>query len=253
MPSSYPSAAPKALLLDAGNTVVFIDHDLIAELLRGHGLSADAAVLRRTQAAANQHYTATLHGGGPHEDAWRAFMNGWLGAAGIAQGSAAASACTMLRSHHDQFNLWRRVPEGLVAAVERVRQAGIAVGIVSNSEGKLHRLMRRLDLDAAFDLIIDSAKEGVRKPDAAIFHRACQRLGVEPWAAVYAGDIPEVDVEGALGAGLQAVLIDDLDLYVDFALAPRFRSVAALCQHILDGNMTCQPPPAQDLRLGWQL
>jgi len=229
----------EALLLDAGNTVVFLDHELIAELLRGHGLAADAELLRRSQAAANQHYTATLKGGGPHEDAWRAFMCGWLGAAGIAQGTDAAEACTMLRSHHDEFNLWRRVPDGLVAAVQRVREAGIAVGIVSNSEGKLHRLMRRLGLDVVFDLIIDSAEEGIRKPDPAIFHRACQRLGVPPECAVYAGDLPEVDVRGALEAGLRAALIDDLDLYPDFALAPRFRSVAALCQHILERNITC--------------
>jgi FMN phosphatase YigB (HAD superfamily) len=47
---------------------------------------------------------------------------------------------------------------------------------------------------------------------------------------MYAGDIPNVDVDGARAAGLDAVLIDTLSHYPDYTGAPRFVSVAALVE-----------------------
>jgi putative hydrolase of the HAD superfamily len=56
-----------------------------------------------------------------------------------------------------------------------------------------------------FDTILISDAEGINKPDAEIFHRALQRLATDACRAVFVGDHPEVDVNGARRAGLQAV------------------------------------------------
>nr|MCH9684566.1 HAD-IA family hydrolase [Deltaproteobacteria bacterium] len=46
-----------------------------------------------------------------------------------------------------------------------------------------------------------SAEVGVEKPDPRIFARACERVGVEPAAALHVGDDAGDDVGGARGAG----------------------------------------------------
>jgi putative hydrolase of the HAD superfamily len=52
--------------------------------------------------------------------------------------------------------------------------------------------------------------EGVEKPDPEIFLRACRRMGVEPGAALYVGDLYPVDVLGARSAGMEALLLDPM-------------------------------------------
>ena len=90
-------------------------------------------------------------------------------------------------------------------------------------------LFESLGLAAQFELVVDSALEGVRKPDPEIFRRALARMGgVAPSAALYAGDIPSVDVVGARAAGMEGVLIDTFDHFPDYRDAPRFASVSAL-------------------------
>lgn len=66
------------------------------------------------------------------------------------------------------------------------------------------------DLDAIgmahyFQASIAAHSFGSAKPDPAIFHAACEALGVAPREAVYIGDDPVLDVEGAQQAGLLAV------------------------------------------------
>ena len=62
-----------------------------------------------------------------------------------------------------------------------------------------------LGLAPAFDTILISGAEGVKKPDPQIFLRAVARLGVDPAEAVHVGDNPVADVGGAKTAGLRAI------------------------------------------------
>jgi len=62
-----------------------------------------------------------------------------------------------------------------------------------------------LGLEHSFDAILVSEEEGVRKPDAEIFRRALARCGVDAREALFVGDHPVADVEGAHRAGLLAV------------------------------------------------
>jgi putative hydrolase of the HAD superfamily len=53
-------------------------------------------------------------------------------------------------------------------------------------------------------------------------------MNAAPESAVYVGDVPEVDVDGARAAGLDAVLVDAFDDHPGYAAAPRVRSVVEL-------------------------
>jgi putative hydrolase of the HAD superfamily len=42
---------------------------------------------------------------------------------------------------------------------------------------------------ARFEMVIESSVEGVRKPDPAIYHLACERLGLAPAACIFLDDL----------------------------------------------------------------
>lgn len=218
---------PEVILLDAGNTLVFLDHDALATAAAEFGSTVSATALRASEPLAKKSYEAALTSGMSHEEGWYLYVQTIFTTAGLAQ-PLAEQAARAARVEHDVFNLWRSVPADLVPALERGRRAGFRYGVVSNSEGKLDDLFARVGLSSFFEVVVDSALEGVRKPDPEIFRRALARMGVESDAALYVGDIPHVDVEGARAAGLDAVLVDTLGHYPDYTGAPRFASVAAL-------------------------
>lgn len=229
LPSDLPPI--RALLLDVGGTILLADLDLVARVLAGEQLAVGLDALRTGLVEANREYARVVTGGAPHEDGWDVLVRTWLRSAGLATGEA-ERGLALLRAAHERHCLWRTPAEGAADGIAAVRAAGIPVGAVSNSEGQLEQILDRAGLGSAFDTVLDSALEAVRKPDPEIFWRACRRLEVAPDDALYAGDIPEVDVRGARAAGLRAALIDPYGVYPDYVEAPRYPSVAALAAAI---------------------
>jgi len=68
------------------------------------------------------------------------------------------------------------------------------LGVVSNFYGNLGPVCRGLGLDGLFRVMVDSAVEGVRKPDPAIFALALERLGVSAAEAWVVGDSYDRDI-----------------------------------------------------------
>ncbi|MDY6941496.1 MAG: TIGR01458 family HAD-type hydrolase [Pseudomonadota bacterium] len=60
---------------------------------------------------------------------------------------------------------------------------------------------------AALEFATGTQAEVFGKPSATLFHSACAAIGCEPGEVVMVGDDLESDVLGALGAGLQAILV----------------------------------------------
>lgn len=77
--------------------------------------------------------------------------------------------------------------------------------ILSNAWGGARKFMTsHTKVMAAFEQLIISAEEGVRKPQDEIYQRAVQRLGVAPREAVFVDDVLE-NVEAAKRVGLEAI------------------------------------------------
>ena len=62
-----------------------------------------------------------------------------------------------------------------------------------------------LPVDALFEVVVDSAFVGLRKPDPAIYRLTCERLGVAPERCVFVDDV-EVNCAAAAELGMAAVL-----------------------------------------------
>jgi putative hydrolase of the HAD superfamily len=92
-------------------------------------------------------------------------------------------------------------------ALEELRARGLRIVVVSNWDASLHERLAETGLAPLVDGAVASAELGHAKPDPRIFAHALELAGVPPEAALHAGDTLEADVEGALAAGLQAVLV----------------------------------------------
>lgn len=97
--------------------------------------------------------------------------------------------------------------EDVVPTLSHLRDR-VALGSVSNGVADLHAI----GLAHFFQVSVAAHRVGYAKPDAAIFHAACTELGVAPQEAVYIGDDPLLDVEGAQKAGLRAVWMNRQEL-----------------------------------------
>jgi putative hydrolase of the HAD superfamily len=74
------------------------------------------------------------------------------------------------------------------------------LGTISNGFADLEAI----GLADHFRVSIAAHRLGYAKPDARIFHQACDALQVAPSETLYVGDDPLLDVEGAQKAGLRA-------------------------------------------------
>jgi putative hydrolase of the HAD superfamily len=109
---------------------------------------------------------------------------------------------------HVRKNLWWLVPEGLGPALEAVRASGVPVVIVSNSEGMLDVLFAELGIARHFDLVVDSGKVGIEKPDARIWQIALDAYPTAPGRVLHLGDTQATDIIGAQALGFRTGLID---------------------------------------------
>ena len=231
------------LTLDAGNTIVFLDHDTCAAIVsRVLGCAVDARALERAEGVAKKRLDdAQLLPALADKEitpAWSAFMATLVQVATEVDAASAGEATRALWAEHRRFNLWRKVPDGLVAAVGELRARGVPVAVVSNSEGQLHLLFDNLGLSAAFDFVVDSHHVGVEKPDPRIFALALDRFGVAAARALHVGDTFATDVVGARAAGMQVALLDPFGHYEGrHADVPRVADVASVCRSIV-GRIT---------------
>ncbi len=88
--------------------------------------------------------------------------------------------------------------------------ARYCLGIVSNFYGNLEFLCEEIAYDELFDTVIDSTRVGVIKPDPAIFGRALENLNCLPGEAVFVGDNPVRDMEGAKALAMPHVWLNTL-------------------------------------------
>lgn len=192
----------RAVTFDFGQTLAELDTELLAERLAERAVVASRGALDVALPSAWQTYDRAIRAGeGGHP--WKRLMRALLEGAN-ATGDLGA-AVDWLWDEQPKRNLWRRPVAGMIELVRALGSAGVPVGVVSNSEGRLAELADELGWGPLFLCIADSGRLGIEKPERAIFDWAAVRLGVETDAIAHIGDSWAADVLGALGAGARAI------------------------------------------------
>ncbi|MGV8997483.1 MAG: HAD family hydrolase [Parvibaculaceae bacterium] len=114
------------------------------------------------------------------------------------------SADALLADYRERCCYHARGFPGMEETLKSLKKRGLQLGIVSNGETEFqNRHIDALNLRTYMDVVLISETEGLRKPDAALFLRALDRLGVSPERCLFVGDNPKADILGAHAVGMQ--------------------------------------------------
>ena len=115
-----------------------------------------------------------------------------------------------LHRSFEEKELWEIYPE-VPESLNEFRKNGFILGIVSNWDLRLPRLVKNLGLHDRFDFLVTSSMCGSTKPSEKIFKEALKQAGVAPAETVHVGDTYEEDFVGAERVGIRAFHLDRND------------------------------------------
>jgi putative hydrolase of the HAD superfamily len=188
----------EAVTIDAYGTLVSL-RDPVANLQRAlaaRGVDRDDATVRAAFAAEVAYYAAHSH-----EPNDAASLEAFRAACAQVFTAAADADLSDFAEDFGAALVFEELP-GARDACRSLRDAGLALAIVSNWDIGLHEHLDRLGLAAAVDAVVTSADVGIRKPAPDVLLEAMERLGIEPAAAVHIGDDP-ADEASAAAAGMR--------------------------------------------------
>jgi putative hydrolase of the HAD superfamily len=207
---------PRVVFFDMGGTLAYPHpsfHGLIARVCQEYGLTITEAEVAQAEPAVWERI-AEREGGARgftmHPDRSRAFWV-WVYETFLAQvgctGARSSELATQLFETFVRSESYRLYDDAL-PTLERIRSAGLTIGVISNWEEWLERLMVDLEIRHHVDVAVVSGLAGYEKPDAEIFQQALAAAGVAPAEAVHVGDNIRDDVEGAEAVGIRGILVD---------------------------------------------
>ncbi|MBB4825369.1 putative hydrolase of the HAD superfamily [Sporosarcina luteola] len=122
-----------------------------------------------------------------------------------------------------------------VETIQQLHALPLKIGMITNGKGMFQmENIRALGITEFLKVILISEWEGVKKPDAAIFHRALKQLRVQPSESVFIGDHPVNDMEAARNVGMRTIWKRDnrwADVKADFAIQ-ELKELPAIITHL---------------------
>jgi len=205
----------RAVIFDAGNTLLRMNYAVIAEHLRTRGHAASIEAVEEAELRARVRLDPHLAPGASTEATviHGRYLRYLLEHLAITDDAEIEAIARWRRGYNLPVGLWTRPDREALSAVRRVRDAGLVTGVISNSNGSVRSILEETGLAAHLEFIIDSSVVGVEKPDPRIFHLGLREAGVEADEAAYVGDLYSVDVLGARAAGLEGILLDPRGLW----------------------------------------
>ena len=230
MPTPTPEFRYEMVIFDVGGTLIgFHEPEPFQEFLAWAGLPAtddDARRFHRRLVSVIVAERDGAQGLGAHGRDLRAWWRGIFAQTWPDRADLAEEMLAWLFA-----NRFDRLFSDVMPALEALHGLGLPLAVVSNFDTHLRDLLRELDLLHHFEFVIVSAEVGIAKPEPGIFELAVARAKRPRERLLYVGDHIGDDIEGAWGAGLDAVLIDRGNRRRG-ALCPRIGSLLELADYV---------------------
>jgi epoxide hydrolase-like predicted phosphatase len=147
-----------------------------------------------------------------HAGAWARLERGELSMreffvafdAELAAGQVRISAEALMTKIADNTQL----RPAMVRAIRTIRSAGLKVGALTNNWVSDDQFQKMDVLRPEFDVFIESAKVGLRKPDPRIYQLACSAFGLPPSEVAFLDDIG-ANLKSARALGMTTFKVDD--------------------------------------------
>jgi putative hydrolase of the HAD superfamily len=191
----------RAVIFDLGGVVMPSPLDAFRAYEARHGLP-------------HRFLSEVVVSGGDH-GAWSRFERGELDAAGFA--AAFEAECGAAGGRVEVRDLLAAIAAGggphpvMLEALGRIRAHGLRTAALTNNwpadDGSAMG-DRHPELAASFDVVVESAIEGLRKPDPRVYELTCARLDVRPDEAVFLDDLG-VNLKAARALGMATIKVVD--------------------------------------------
>jgi len=229
----------KGVFFDAGNTVVFPDYNIYRGIAAEFGAEATIEQVVVAEAGARGAFDAAVSAS-PGNDVsgyWTIYYTPFYLALGVPSSSIGEAIERTREANDTDPGIWVVPVEGLDETVGALRKRDLAVGIVSNTDGRLDGRLRQIGIRDYFDFVIDSVVVGVSKPDARIFELALDEVSLAAHEVVFVGDYYVVDIVGARNVGMTPVLFDPQSAYgdVDCKVIARFDDIVPMVDRLNGG------------------
>jgi putative hydrolase of the HAD superfamily len=229
----------RAALFDLGGVIFTSPFDAFARYERARGLPV--GFIRRVNAAnPDENAWARLERGGVSFEEFCDLFQGEARALGgeidarevmeLVEGDVRPEMLEAVRRCHERLktglltNNWvtvdgaRKMPADRSPTGARGMSANASPNVAAAGPRKIEEALRH------FDVVIESSRVGVRKPDPRFYRMACGQLGIEPAEAVFLDDLG-VNLKPARDMGMTTIkvvdaarAIDELERVVGFPL-----------------------------------
>src|SRR5213082_392888 len=95
----------------------------------------------------------------------------------------------------------------MVESLRRCKAAGLALGCLTNNIAEGEQRPDVAEVMALFDVIVESSKLGIRKPEPRFYELACEALAVEPAECVFLDDLG-INLKPARAMGMTTIKVD---------------------------------------------
>jgi putative hydrolase of the HAD superfamily len=202
----------RAVLLDGADTLLALREPaegVYKRVAERHGIRPPIAELAVRHAGAMRRFRRPPPEGVAlsripriEQDAWRAVV-----AASLGPKAANGPVFEELWRYYGTPEAWR-LADGVLEALDRIRETGVRTAVVSNMDSRLPGLLGAFDLARRLDVVAIPSTVGLAKPDPRIFRAALARLNAHPFEARYIGDREEDCLSAARAAGIPSIRYD---------------------------------------------
>jgi putative hydrolase of the HAD superfamily len=229
----------KAVFFDLYHTLIGYDpprEETLSASLAACGQRIDYKSLRRPLVAADEYYyRETIRKPLKDRDKdetlsiWHDYYSVALNEAGIVPTSSIIDhLIDDMQKTRYELTLFGDVKPALAELSSR----GLGLGVISNADRDISPLLEKLGVLSHLTVRLTSSQAGAAKPDPGIFRKAAGLMGVEPYQSLYVGDQWAVDVQGARGAGMQALLLDRGCFFEEIQPSDKINSLVELSDRI---------------------
>jgi putative hydrolase of the HAD superfamily len=212
----FEAAKFDAVIWDFGGVFTGSPFEAFNAYEAAHGLPRD--FIRRVNAT------------NPHDNAWAKFERAEIGHAGFdalfREESAALGHST---PGADILPLLSGAVRPAMVEALKACKARYKVGCITNNMASVghgsgmadsaESASKTAPIMALFDVVIESSKVGVRKPDPAIYRMMCEAIAVDPRACLYLDDLG-INCKGAAAVGMTAIkVVTEAKALADLAAA----------------------------------
>jgi putative hydrolase of the HAD superfamily len=188
----------RAVLFDLGGVILSSPFEAFNRFEAEHGLPTD--------------FIRSVNATNPHHNAWAHLERGDVTATQFdAEFADESEALGHRVQGRDVLALLAGfVRPDMVELVDRVRGSGYKVACLTNNIGGEHKSQEAPETIRAvmdrFDVVVESSKVGVRKPEPRFYEMACELLGVTPEECIFLDDLG-INLKPAAAMGMATIKV----------------------------------------------